>query len=188
MKKIYTSILMLAVAGMMQAMTMSVDGIGFINNDTTITVTEANEDPISGELVMGVKGNIVANGELTVVINRYTTGIEDQLCVGSACNPGNQEATQTMVFNLTGMSNWYTHYAPKHSGTYTIEYCFTAESQTIRLTVNYTYLFSSLNEVKSQPARQGVYSIFGQQLREDNSIDNLPAGIYIVGGKKVVIK
>lgn len=33
---------------------------------------------------------------------------------------------------------------------------------------------------------QGVYSIQGTLLRKTNNLDGLPAGIYIVGGRKVM--
>ena len=40
-----------------------------------------------------------------------------------------------------------------------------------------------------QPAEQatGIYSITGVRLREGTSVSDLPAGIYIVGGRKVMI-
>ena len=40
------------------------------------------------------------------------------------------------------------------------------------------------NEVVSRP---GIYTIDGRKLRNDNDIKGLPAGVYIVGGKKMVI-
>ena len=42
-------------------------------------------------------------------------------------------------------------------------------------------------ESKETPA-EGVYSISGTQLRKTNDTQGLPAGVYIVGGKKVAIK
>lgn len=38
------------------------------------------------------------------------------------------------------------------------------------------------------PKKQGVYSILGKKLRYDNNISGLPAGIYIVNGKKIIKK
>jgi hypothetical protein len=35
---------------------------------------------------------------------------------------------------------------------------------------------------------EGVFTLSGTRLRADNNLESLPAGIYIVGGKKVVVK
>jgi len=40
---------------------------------------------------------------------------------------------------------------------------------------------------ESKAAAKGVYSISGTRLRMTNDVEGLPAGLYIVGGKKVVI-
>ena len=40
----------------------------------------------------------------------------------------------------------------------------------------------------SNPMTAGVYSLSGTQLRQTNDLEGLPAGLYIVGGKKTVIK
>ncbi len=47
-----------------------------------------------------------------------------------------------------------------------------------------------INDVKkgSNPMTAGVYSLSGTQLRQTNDLEGLPAGLYIVGGKKTVIK
>ena len=49
---------------------------------------------------------------------------------------------------------------------------------------------SGINDIKrkSNEATEGVYSISGTQLRATNDTQDLPAGLYIVGGKKVAIK
>lgn len=39
-----------------------------------------------------------------------------------------------------------------------------------------------------EPYAKGVFSLSGAQLRVDNSLEGLPAGLYIVGGRKVVKK
>ena len=38
-----------------------------------------------------------------------------------------------------------------------------------------------------QPVKQGIYGIDGRLIRKDNNVNGLPAGLYIVGGRKVVI-
>lgn len=44
-----------------------------------------------------------------------------------------------------------------------------------------------INVITDNIKRSGVYTIDGRLISTGNSIDNLPAGIYIVGGKKIVI-
>lgn len=190
MRKLTLLFLGMALCSAMQAMTLSVDGVGFITNDTTIEVSEAEENPISGDMVMEIKGNLIANGTVTVEFSRSEEGVADQLCIGNTCNPGNEQYQQTMTFQVDGMANWYTHYTPTKRGTYTIQYCFTAEEETICLTIRYRCEFlSALNDVRvSDTQREGVYTIFGQLIREDNSTEGLPAGMYIVGGKKALVK
>ena len=43
-------------------------------------------------------------------------------------------------------------------------------------------------ETSDKVATVGVYSINGAQLRKTNSTEGLAKGIYIVGGKKVVVR
>jgi hypothetical protein len=47
-----------------------------------------------------------------------------------------------------------------------------------------------LNDItkKNNKVAEGVYSISGTQLRANNNTEGLPAGLYIVGGKKVAVK
>ena len=51
--------------------------------------------------------------------------------------------------------------------------------------------YSGIDEFTSENNdnyRTGVYAITGVKVREDNSLENLPRGVYIVQGKKVVVK
>ena len=45
---------------------------------------------------------------------------------------------------------------------------------------------SNISVSDNETSAKGVYTLSGAQLRTDNSLDGLPAGLYIVGGKKVV--
>ena len=38
------------------------------------------------------------------------------------------------------------------------------------------------------PTAEGVYSLDGTQYRQNNDLQGLPAGLYIVGGKKIAVK
>ena len=41
---------------------------------------------------------------------------------------------------------------------------------------------------EDKPAQEGVYTLTGIKVKDTNSTDNLPSGIYIINGKKQVIK
>lgn len=47
-----------------------------------------------------------------------------------------------------------------------------------------------INDINKEnnPLANGIYSISGKQLRQTNDTEGLPAGLYIVGSKKIVIK
>ena len=57
----------------------------------------------------------------------------------------------------------------------------------IELTTDPTVIADGIADINAESkAAQGVYTLSGTQLRADNSINGLPAGLYIVGGKKVI--
>ena len=43
-------------------------------------------------------------------------------------------------------------------------------------------------QAAAAPRREGVYTLYGQQLRTTSDTTGLPAGLYIVGGRKVLVK
>lgn len=45
---------------------------------------------------------------------------------------------------------------------------------------------ANISASDKEPYAKGVFTLSGAQLRTDNSLEGLPAGLYIVGGKKVV--
>ena len=53
---------------------------------------------------------------------------------------------------------------------------------------NNTPLDISINEVTTSHASHGVYSLQGTLLRKDNDLRGLPSGIYIVNGRKVLVR
>lgn len=191
MKKMFSLLATLLLCSTMShALTIST-GSGFAKTtllrDTTIRMTEAQTD-FDGNLQMSIKGDITVTSEqLVVEITRSEAGLDDELCVGN-CAPGNGELTQKMEFMGNGTFSWYTHYTPVASKEYTVTYKFIDGSETLTLTVVYDYTTSALENVHTTSAARGVYTIFGQKLREDSDIEGLPAGMYIVAGKKMVIR
>lgn len=191
MKKVYLLILMAMCSFASHAIVLSADGIGDIDADTTITITEAEMDPLTGAIQMEIHGNLLLiNGTaLKVEITRSASGVADQFCCGSNCVNGNLAETETLNFTVASkMSSWFTHYAPAPGSVYTVTYKFIDGSHAITLTVNYDYSGTGIADLKAESTKKGVYTILGERVREDNSIEGLRPGLYIINGKKQIIK
>lgn len=194
MKKVFTSILCLSMAFAAQAALhlsyFDEEGAEIeVTQSTTINYTAYEEDEF-GEVSMQLNGNISSDESknFVVVLTRSATGIDDQLCLNQ-CAPGNGELTQTMDFPaLPNMATktWYAHYEPAEEGTVTIAYEFSDKvNPAITLTVNYIYSLTATEQIKADASVKGIFTILGQRVAA-TGIDDLPKGIYIVNGKKVI--
>ena len=201
MKKIYTTILLLGMAISMSASfhltiekwveddLVSTD----ITKDTTIVVSEYEYDEDLEEATMGVEGVMYSDDteNITVSITRSATGIFDQFCAAGNCVPGNSELTQELNFTvgtLSSMRRWFTHYTVYEAGTETIAYTFDdGINPTLTLTVKYSYKDenTAVEDVVVRPTDNAIYNLLGQRM-PTNELNELPAGIYIVNGKKII--
>jgi hypothetical protein len=201
MKKIYTTILLLGMAISMSASfhltiekwveddLVSTD----ITKDTTIVVSEYEYDEDLEEATMGVEGVMYSDDtqDITVSITRSATGIFDQFCAAGNCVPGNSELTQELNFTvgtLSSMRRWFTHYTVYEAGTETIAYTFDdGINPTLTLTVKYSYNDedTAVEDVVVRPTDNAIYNLLGQRM-PTNELSELPAGIYIVNGKKII--
>ena len=201
MKKIYTTILLLGMAISMSASfhltiekwveddLVSTD----ITKDTTIVVSEYEYDEDLEEATMGVEGVMYSDEteNITVSITRSATGIFDQFCAAGNCVPGNSELTQELNFTvgtLSSMRRWFTHYTVYEAGTETIAYTFDdGINPTLTLTVKYSYNDenTAVEDVLVRPTDNAIYNLLGQRM-PTNELNELPAGIYIVNGKKII--
>ena len=201
MKKIYTTILLLGMAISMSASfhltiekwveddLVSTD----ITKDTTIVVSEYEYDEDLEEATMGVEGVMYSDEteNITVSITRSATGIFDQFCAAGNCVPGNSELTQELNFTvgtLSSMRRWFTHYTVYEAGTETIAYTFDdGINPTLTLTVKYSYKDenTAVEDVVVRPTDNAIYNLLGQRM-PTNELNELPAGIYIVNGKKII--
>ena len=201
MKKIYTTILLLGMAISMSASfhltiekwveddLVSTD----ITKDTTIVVSEYEYDEDLEEATMGVEGVMYSDDtqDITVSITRSATGIFDQFCAAGNCVPGNSELTQELNFTvgtLSSMRRWFTHYTVYEAGTETIAYTFDdGINPTLTLTVKYSYKDenTAVEDVVVRPTDNAIYNLLGQRM-PTNELNELPAGIYIVNGKKII--
>lgn len=201
MKKIYTTILLLGMAISMSASfhltiekwveddLVSTD----ITKDTTIVVSEYEYDEDLEEATMGVEGVMYSDDteNITVSITRSATGIFDQFCAAGNCVPGNSELTQELNFTvgtLSSMRRWFTHYTVYEAGTETIAYTFDdGINPTLTLTVKYSYNDenTAVEDIVVRPTDNAIYNLLGQRM-PTNELSELPAGIYIVNGKKII--
>lgn len=201
MKKIYTTILLLGMAISMSASfhltiekwveddLVSTD----VTKDTTIVVSEYEYDEDLEEATMGVEGVMYSDDteNITVSITRSATGIFDQFCAAGNCVPGNSELTQELNFTvgtLSSMRRWFTHYTVYEAGTETIAYTFDdGINPTLTLTVKYSYKDenTAVEDVVVRPTDNAIYNLLGQRM-PTNELSELPAGIYIVNGKKII--
>jgi hypothetical protein len=103
--------------------------------------------------------------------------------------------TNTPKSNLLGKITQYVwdddafKYIPK------LVNCIAANTSYLNVTANtpnkliVSLTGDGINDIKKESSQvNGVYSISGTQIRTNNSIQGLPAGLYIVGGKKIAVK
>ncbi len=201
MKKIFTTIFVFAMALSMHAsLHISIEQwveddvvTTDITKDTTIVLTEYEYDEDLEEATMGVNGVLYSDESqaITVTITRAKTGIIDQFCAGGNCVPGNGELTQVCEFtvgSMASMRKFFTHYTPMEAGKETITYAINDGSNpTITLTIVYSYLSSAVENVVVPQGNNIIYNLLGQRM-PSNELSELPAGIYILNGKKYIKK
>lgn len=162
-----------------------------VTQDTTIIVTEYEYDEDLEEATMGIRGTLYSDDSqsITVTITRQNTGIIDQFCAGGSCIYGNEELTQVCDLTIGSAAfqrSWYTHYTPFQAGVETITYAFNdGKNPTITLTIKYSYLTSAVENMVAPQYNGIIYSILGQKMPY-NELSELPAGIYIINGKKYI--
>ena len=122
------------------ALIISVAGQGDIPAEgTELTVNEAEEDILSGDMQMKVSGTLLSTNPLTVTITRSAAGLNDEFCCANQCTVGNKETSESLSFTPDGMANWYIHYTPTPGSLETITYLFYDGSESRSLTVHFDY-------------------------------------------------
>ena len=203
MKKIFTTIIVLAVAlGMQASLHISIEQwVGEnlvttnITKDTTIVVTEYEYDEDLEEALMEVRGQLYSDESqnITVTITRKNTGIIDQFCAAGNCISGNGELNQVCEFTVGSAAfqrSWFTHYTPTKPSTEVIVYTFNdGVNPAITLTIRYSYEDddTAVEEVIARPNDNIIYNLLGQRMPTTNW-EEVSAGIYIINGKKYIKK
>lgn len=122
------------------ALIISVAGKGDIPAEgMELTINEAEEDILSGDMLMKVSGTLLSKNPLTVTITRSAAGITDEFCCAGQCTAGNRETSEDLSFTPDGMANWYIHYTPTPGSYETITYLFSDGSESRSLTVHFDY-------------------------------------------------
>ena len=156
-----------------------------ITKDTTIVVTDYEEDFFSGEIVMSLNGSVSTSSKhLDITISRSAAGLKDEFCLGQ-CYAGNGQLQQDLSLDLTNtVTGWFAHFNPVEAGTTTITYTFNdGVNPAIALTVKYNYLTSSVEDVLVPQHNGKIYNLLGQEMPA-TELSELPRGIYIINGKK----
>ena len=104
-----------------------------------LTINEAEEDILSGDMLMKVSGTLLSKNPLTVTITRSAAGLNDEFCCAGQCTVGNKETSESLSFTPDGIANWYIHYTPTPGSYETITYLFSDGSESRSLTVHFDY-------------------------------------------------
>ena len=121
------------------ALNVTVDGYGEVPaQGLEITVTEMEQDILSGKNVMELQGTIVSSQAVRVTITRSAQGTEDEFCCAGQCIPGNGEQIDRLDFPSVGTTTWFAHYYPASATDVTMQYVFsTADEEPLTVTVHY---------------------------------------------------
>ena len=118
-----------------------------------VTVNEAYEDLLSGDMLMKVEGSLICSNPLTVTITRSSEGLTDEFCCAGQCIGGNEETSQTLHFTPGGMASWYIHYTPTPGSYETITYRFDDGSENRTLTVHFDYTTQGVESIQNSEFR-----------------------------------
>lgn len=150
MKRNYIlAVLCLLLTTNVHALIVSVDGYGEVpETGLEMTVNEAEEDPLSGKMTMGISGTLLTATPLTVTITRSSAELSDEFCCAGQCTAGNGDTSETLVFQPNGIANWYCHYTPAVGSNETVTYCFSDNQESRSIIVHYQYQEQGLEEIQ----------------------------------------
>ena len=122
----------------MHALTVSVNGLGEVSETgLELTVTETEDDPLSGTKLMSLHGSVQSTDSLRVTITRSVNGLVDEFCCASVCTPGNRTHVQELTFAPSEGTQWFVHYTPAEASYETISYLFRDGDDSRLVTVHY---------------------------------------------------
>ena len=134
------------------ALILNVAGYGEVPSEgLSITIDQAQEDPLTGKAVMGVSGTVVCESELKVTIERSDEDITDEFCCAGQCTAGNGESLEQLTFTPSGLASWYCHYNPAPNSDTHVTYTFTEGTESRILVVRYVYNTQGIEACSNQP-------------------------------------
>ncbi|MBQ9440210.1 MAG: hypothetical protein IJU35_06450 [Paludibacteraceae bacterium] len=173
------------------ALIISIDGYGDVpaeGMEITLTEADAEEDFMTGKMRMGIQGTLLCTAPLTVTIKRSASGLEDEFCCAGTCKTGNAEQQEVQSYSISGIATWFAHYTPAEGSGETIVYTFSDGTESYDVTVRYLYHNTSgISQVSADAANSAIHSITGVAFPQGTERADLPAGVYIIGGKKEII-
>ena len=162
MKRILTILCALCVMQSSQALIVSVNGEGEVPAEgLEITITEAEENPLTGLYTMELKGELLTSAsQITVRIIRSAAGLTDEFCCGNNCTAGNGQTEEQREFTVSGVTQWYTHYVPKPGSDETVQYVFDDGEESLEIRVRYTYAADGVEHTAndSSPATKQMHN------------------------------
>lgn len=176
-RKLILAALVLLGMNNANALIVNVEGYGDIETaGMQISLTDAEEDQLSGRRVFGISGSLLADGPLTVQIARSEEGIADEFCCAGQCTNGNGQKEESLNFTPSGIVTWFVHFYPEwgkltHS---TTTYTFSDGNQTLTLVVSFNFDSQDIESVHSSDA--GIQKILKDgiiYIIRDNKIYNL---------------
>ena len=133
------------------ALIVNLNGHGEIPEEgLEITLTEAEQDPLTGNMRMDLNGNLLSDGALQVTITRSQAGLTDEFCCSDQCTVGNGESSEILNFSTSGVVSWFVHYTPQPNSEVTVTYLFTDSSESRTLTVHYHYDAQAIEAVDEE--------------------------------------
>lgn len=143
-----------------KALLVSVNGYGDVPEaGLDITITEAEEDPLMGEQLMALNGQLIATAPLSVTITRSVAGVTDEFCCAGQCTAGNGETAEQLAFSPNGVATWYAHYMPMANSDVQITYTFSDGTESRQVRVRYFYSTEGLLPVTGNPSPVTVQKI-----------------------------
>ena len=134
------------------ALVVSVKGYGNIPADgMEISLSEPEEDILTGDMHYVVTGSLISNTPLTVTITRSAANLEDEFCCAGQCTAGNGEMTEELNFTPGGMADWFVHMAADN-GSCDVTYCFSDGTESRTLTVHYIDPTEGIESVTDNPS------------------------------------
>ena len=122
----------------MHALTVSVNGLGEVSETgLELTVTETEDDPLSGTKLMSLHGSVQSTDSLHVTITRSVNGLVDEFCCAGVCTAGNHSQVQELTFAPSEGTQWFVHYTPAEASYETISYLFRDGEESRLVTVHY---------------------------------------------------